>query len=143
MNRFVVTGTLIFAIFLAIVLETTVINFPFIFFIGATLLILIKKIPVCIGATILGFVIDSLRVTNFGLTPLFLIVLMLAIFLYERYTGSKDYVVATIIVIATGIFYARILSYSTMLTWGFIAISLGSWYIYHRFSKRSVRTSYL
>ncbi len=142
MNKLLLISLIVVAIFFAVILETTIINFPFVFFIGAAFLILIKKIPMYIGVILLSFVIDSLRVTNFGATALFLIGLMLGIFLYERYTGSKDYAVAAIFVIATGIFYTKILSYSSTLTWVFISVSIISWYLYQRFTKKAVKSSY-
>jgi hypothetical protein len=141
-NRILLISLVVVAIFLAIVLETTIVNFPFIFFMGAAFLILVKKIPMYIAVVILGFIIDSLRVTNFGITPLFLIGIMLMVFVYERYTGSKDYAVATIFVIAAGIFYTKILLYSPILTWGFIFISLLTWYLYQQFSRKKIKASY-
>ncbi len=108
----------------ALFAETSLVNFPFIFFLGATLLLMIKKVRIYVLVFILAFATDALRVSNFGLTPLFLVGALSIIFLYERYSGSSDFFVAGIVVAAFGFFYARVLTYSMPLTIGFYAVTV-------------------
>lgn len=101
--------------FLAIVLETTVVNFPLVFLVASILLLFVKKIPGYIAIFVLGFIIDAVRVSNFGMTPIFLFGTVICILLYEKYSGSKDIVVASFIVGAMAFAYVYFLSYSLFL----------------------------
>ena len=115
---------------IALFAETSLVNFPFIFFLGAALLILIKSVRLYAFVFFLAFATDALRVSNFGLTPLFLAGILSLIFLYERYSGSSDLLVAGIVVAASGFFYARLLTYSTPLTVGFYIAFLIGYFVF-------------
>ncbi len=133
------TVILILASFVALILETTVINFPFIFFLGAILLILVKKVRLYILVFMIAFTTDALRVSNFGLTSLFLVGSLFTIFLYERYSGSSDYLVAAIIVAAFGFFYVSFSGYSVGLTVTFyILAAISYFFILHQKSKKNI-----
>ncbi len=109
---------------LALFAETSLVNFPFVFFLGATLLVMMKKVRLYILVFILAFVCDALRVSGFGLTPLFLAGLLSVIFIYERYSGSNDVIVAGIIIALFGFFYTRLLMYSVPLVVGFYIVTI-------------------
>ncbi len=107
---------------ISLILETTVVNFPLVFFIGVITLVLIKKVHVYVLVFILAFMIDSLRVLNFSYTPLFLLATIGLILLYEKYSGSNDIIVASIIIAMTGFIYTHFMSYSLVLTLTFYVI---------------------
>lgn len=136
MNTFRLTILLLILCFVAIVLETTVVNFPFVFLISAVLLVFVKKIPSLIGAFLLGFVIDALRVSQFGVTALFLLGMIAFILLYEKYSGSDDMVISSFIIAVTCFLYAQFLSYSMNLVVIFFALASTSWYFINRFQKK-------
>lgn len=108
----------------ALILETTVINFPLAFFIGVITLVFVKKVHAYILVFVLAFMIDSLRVLNFSYTPLFLLATIGLIFLYEKYSGSNDVIVASIIIAMAGFIYTHFMSYSLVLTLTFYVIIL-------------------
>lgn len=111
----------------AMVLETTVFNFPFVFLIVSILLLFVKKNIFFVGALFVGFMIDALRVSNFGLTPLFIFGTVILVLLYERLSGSKDLVVASIVIGAVTLVYTYVLSYSIpMLITFFIFVIAGA-----------------
>lgn len=113
---------LVFAILflvLSLIFETTIINFPLTFFICAAGLVLYKRLPTYFMVFILSFIIDSLRVSEFGITALFLALCAGLTLLYERFSGSSDIVIAGLVVAVAGFIYTQILSYSTALTVGF------------------------
>lgn len=121
---FIITSLVVLA---AMLLETTVFNFPFVFIICSILLLFVKKNIFFVSAFFIGIMIDSLRVSNFGLTPLFIFGTVFLIFLYERYSGSKDLVVASIVIGAVTLVYAYVLSYSIpMLVSFFIFVIAGT-----------------
>ncbi len=120
----------------AIILETTVINFPFVFLIGATLVVLIKKIPMLIGVFILSFIIDAMRVTNFGLTALFIFATLAIILLYEKYSGSDDLLVAAFVVAVMLFLYSHFFMYSTTLLMGFFVLAFLLLYIVNFLKKK-------
>lgn len=124
--------------FLAVTLETTVINFPFVFLIASTLLLFAKKIQGYIGILILGFIIDAVRVANFGMTPLFLFGSALCILLYEKYSGSRDLVVAAVILGAVAFVYVYFLSYSLPLLIAFFALVILTTILLNILKKRGV-----
>lgn len=104
-----------FISFLAVILETTVINFPLVFLVASIPLLFVKKIPGYIAAFFLGFIIDAVRVSNFGMTPVFIFGTVIFIMLYEKYSGSKDIAVSSFIIAAMAFAYAYFLSYSLFL----------------------------
>ncbi len=124
--------------FLGVVLETTVINFPIVFLIASVLLLFVKKIQGYIGIFILGFIIDAVRVTNFGMTPLFLFGAALCILLYEKYSGSRDLVVAAVILGAMAFAYVYFLSYSLSLLIVFFALVVLTTILLNILKKRGV-----
>ncbi len=124
--------------FLGVVFETTVINFPIVFLIASVLLLFVKKIQSYIGIFILGFIIDAVRVTNFGMTPLFLFGSALCILLYEKYSGSKDLVVAAVILGAMAFAYVYFLSYSLSLLIMFFALVILTTILLNILKKRGI-----
>lgn len=107
---------------IAVALETTVINFPFVFLIASILILFIKKIPSYVAAFLLGFFVDAVRVSNFGMTPVFIFAAVVSILLFEKYSGSKDTVVASFIVCAISVPYVYFLSYSFPLLISFFVL---------------------
>lgn len=124
--------------FLAVLLETTVINFPFVFLLASIILLLVKRFPAYIAAFLLGFFIDSLRVANFGFTPIFIFTTSIFILLYERFSGSKDIVVASVIIAAMAFAYSYVLSYSMYLLVAFMLIILSGSFAVNQLKKRGI-----
>lgn len=136
MNRATITAIIFFVFLVFFILETTIINFPFVFIFCAALLVLVKKVYTAIGAVIAGLIIDSLRVDGFGITPFFLIGVILIILLYERYSGSSDLLLAGVIIALFTFLYSRLLDYSMTMTVGFIVISFIVWQVYKILEER-------
>ena len=107
---------------IALNIETTIIGFPIIFFLCATILALSKKTSVYILIFLLAITLDSLRVTHFGLTPLFLLSTILIIKFYEKFSGSNDLLIAIIIIAMFGFIYTHFMFYSLTLTIAFYII---------------------
>lgn len=130
--------TLLFAIFTvgAMLFENTLVAVPLVYLIGAFFLIFLRRVRIYITVFILAFFIDSLRVVNFGLTPLFLATLATIIFFYEKYSGSDDVVISSFLIAVSGIVYAHFLSYSVPLTVLFLTVAGGGWYAFSQFQKR-------
>lgn len=124
--------------FLAVVFETTVVNFPLVFFVAAILLLFVKKIPGYIMIFILGFIIDAVRVSNFGMTPIFLFGTVICILLYEKYSGSRDIVVASFIIGATAFAYVYLLSYSMSLLIIFFTLVIMMTFLLNILKKKGV-----
>lgn len=121
---------------IAIILETTVINFPVVFLIGSTLSILVKRIPTLIGVFILSFIIDALRVSNFGITALFILGTLSIVLLYEKYSGSDDLLVAFFVIAVMLFLYAHFLLYSTTLIVIFFGLSFLTLYVVSILKKK-------
>lgn len=130
------TFILLFICVIALIIETTIISFPFIYFIGATLLVLMKKIRLYIMVFVIAFFIDALRVSNFGYTPLFLLATVASILFYEKFSGSDDFVVISLVIAVIGFIYAHFMSYSIMLTIVFYALFCIGIYIYMLLKSR-------
>ncbi len=121
---------------IAVILETTVINFPAVFLIGSTLVILVKRIPMLIGVFILSFIIDALRVSNFGITALFILGTLSIVLLYEKYSGSDDLLVASFVIAVMLFLYAHFLFYSSTLIIVFFGLSFLALYIISILKKK-------
>lgn len=117
---------IIAAVFLIIILfiETTLINFPFVFLATVYGAVFVKRMPAYVAAFILGFAIDSLRASNLGITSLSVFSVILFLYLYERYFGSTDAMVATFVIVAAALIYTYFLSYSVTLLFTFYAALL-------------------
>ena len=137
MNDFKLLILLTIFAFFALTLETTVINFPFVFILAAILTVFIKKIPIYILAFILSFTIDSLRVTNFGITPIFLVGVIFSIMFYEKYSGSKDILISTFIIGVITYIYSYFLSYSLQMLVIFSILITCIWLINNRLNKKT------
>lgn len=120
----------------ALMLETTVINFPAVFLIGSVLAILVKRTPMLIGVFILSFIIDALRVSNFGITALFILGTLSIVLLYEKYSGSDDLLVASFVIAVMLFLYAHFLLYSTTLIVIFFGLSFLTLYIVSILKKK-------
>lgn len=131
-------GIIAFVSISAFVLETTVFSFPFIFFLGALMLFFYKKIYIYVTVFISAFIIDSLRVTNFGYTPIFLILTISIIMLYEKYSGSKDALVAVLIIGMAGFIYTHFMSYSIFLTILFYTLSIAGYALVNFLQNRKI-----
>lgn len=137
MNKFLLGVGISIIVLSALLVETTWLNFPFIFLIGAVLLLLIKRVPMYVIVFIMGILIDSLRITNFGLTPIFLLGTAGIVFLYERYSGSSDPVVAGFVIAVMAIAYSHFLNYSVFATVGFLALLTILWVCYRLYARRA------
>lgn len=136
MNKLTVIFLLSILFAVALIFETTVFSVPLVYVLGAFLVIFYRRVRIYIFVFLLAFFIDSLRVSNFGLTPVFLIALCVLIFIFERYSGSNDRLVASTIICASSIMYAHYLSYSVGFTIFLILIGVLISYIFYLFNKR-------
>lgn len=127
---------------LALVLETTIVGFPFIVLMGLALVFWFKNTQAAIAALILGLCIDSLRVSHFGITALFIFTAMALIHLYEKYFGSRDVVVAVFVTMAAGLIYSYLANYSITLVASVFVIVIVTWYIFASFTKKQNRNYY-
>lgn len=136
-NIFLVTITIL-GIVAAILVETTVLAIPFVYLISAFLLVFFRRVRVFISVFVLAFIIDSLRVSSFGVTAFFLAGLCLALFLYERYSGSDDKIVSSVVICASGIIYAHYLHYSVSQTLFIILLSGFTLYAFQLLSRKGI-----
>lgn len=136
MNRIILTILFAIGTLAAMLIETTIIAIPLVYLIGAFFLVFVRHVRIYILVFILAFFTDSLRVSNFGLTPIFLTVLCTIIFLYEKYSGSDDKLISSVFICASGIIYAHYLSYSIYLTLLLIGISGACWYVVNYLQRR-------
>lgn len=96
-----------------------------------------KKLPAYFVAFALGIVLDSLRVSHFGVTPIFIFSALLTIFLYEKYFGSDDLMVAAVIGMSFIFAYAYFLSYSLILVMLFFSLIAAIWVLRNVFRKKN------
>lgn len=107
---------LIFLLFIfilvSVLLETTLLNFPFVLLTGLSIAVFVRKIPMFITVFILGFIVDSLRVSYFGMTSLMIFGTVILLFLYEKYLGNKDFLVSSFFIAIATCIYSYFLNYS-------------------------------
>ena len=112
MKNFQIPILFIILSIVALITELTIFTVPLTYIIALIALIYSKKASVFIFAFILGLAIDALRVESFGITPLFIFITTAVIYLYEKYSGSDDILIAICIAILSVIIYTLVLSYS-------------------------------
>jgi hypothetical protein len=120
---------------IASILEITTFNFPAVFIVAIISVVFAKKLPIYILAFVFGFAIDSLRVTNFGLTPIFIFATVFSILLYEKYSGSDDTLISSFIIGVVTFIYSYFLGYSVLLVLIFEGFVFISWMIFDRLNK--------
>jgi len=121
-KKYQLIGLLSVLAVICLIVETTIINVPFVFVLSVIMAFYFNKSIFYFGAFILGFFIDSLRVSNFGLTALFVFAVILAIFLYEKMSGSRDKVVAAFFITVALLIYTYFLGYSMTLVVSMIVL---------------------
>ncbi len=82
--------------------------------------------------------VDSLRIENFGITPFFIFATFLIIYLYEKYFGSSDVMVITLITIIATFVYSYILSYSLSSVVLLLLIAGALFYIFQYLVKKGI-----
>lgn len=87
---------------------------------------------------VFAFIIDSLRVSNFGYTPLFLVATISIIMMYENYSGSKDLLISAIIIGMMGFIYTHFMSYSLLLTFTFYLIVVIMYGIFNFLNNKKI-----
>lgn len=120
----------------ALAIEGSLVSFPIIFFLGSFMLFFFKKILIYFIVFLDAFIIDILRVVNFSYTPFFLLTTISLIFLYEKYSGSNDILVATLIILMVGFIYSHFMYYSLFSFVLFIFIALFFFFIIQMLKKR-------
>lgn len=138
MNKVILTTLFAIMIVVAMLFETTIIAVPLVYLIGAFFLIFLRRVRIYILVFILAIFTDSLRVTDFGLTPLFLLALCGIIFIYEKYSGSDDKLISSLIISASAVIYAHYLAYSVNLTLFFLVMAGIVWYGFYRLQQKGV-----
>lgn len=89
-----------------------------------------------IGVFVLSFIIDALRVSNFGITALFILGALSIVLLYEKYSGSDDLLVASFVIAVMLFLYAHFLLYSSTLIIVFFGLSFLTLYIVSILKKK-------
>lgn len=133
------TSTLLLAMFFSLFFETTFFSFP-LFFIVSLLLIYTKRdLIFYIAIFVMGISLDMMRMSPLGVTPLCIFASYLLLYVYEKYFGSKDIIVAIFIAFFSWFLYSYFLHYSLHLFFSAIVIGLACWGAYafilrHRFA---------
>lgn len=128
--------------FIALLIETTIISFPFVLLISLMLVIMFRNVPSYVSALILGVAIDSMRVAEFGITPLFIFGVAAFLYLYEKYFGSKDIAIVAFVVIVAGFLYSYLSHYSMEFVTIVFAIVIAGWYLIVALKKKQTRNYY-
>lgn len=89
-----------------------------------------------IGVFVLSFIIDALRVSNFGITALFILGTLSIVLIYEKYSGSDDLLVASFVIAVMLFLYAHFLLYSSTLIIVFFGLSFLALYIISILKKK-------
>ena len=127
MKNYQLIISIIFLALVFLLVETTIINFPLTFIFAVSLAVVFKKTPVYIGIYTLAFIIDALRVSNFGITALAISLVLFVLYLYEKYSGSKDIVVAVVLTLSFSFAYSYFLSYSLFMVSVFCILLTVCW----------------
>lgn len=124
------TGVFLLAMFFSLFFESTLFSFP-LFFIISLLLIYIKRdLIFYIAIFVMGVVLDMIRMSPLGITPLCIFASYLVLYGYEKYFGSKDIIIAVFIAVISWFLYSYFLHYSLHLFLSAIVIGLACWGAY-------------
>lgn len=135
-NSYLVLFLLILILFL--LLEFSFFSIPFIFIFSILVLSFYRNEISFLFVLLAGLMVDSLRIENFGITPFFIFATFLIIYLYEKYFGSSDVMVITLITIIATFVYSYILSYSLSSVVLLLLIAGALFYIFQYLVKKGI-----
>lgn len=117
-----------------LLIESTVLPFPFVFTFATLVLILFRNTKALLFALFLGLFSDALRVNNFSLTPIFIFLTFLVVLLYENYFGKNDIVALIAILILSTLIYSYFLAFSFFYIFLLIFLVLLIWVLMFAFN---------
>ncbi len=101
---------------LSLFLETTLFSFPLVVVTALLLYIFFPKTETLFMVFMIGLLLDALKVSQFGITPLFLMGVFLLLNFYKRYFEPKDLLFVTPFVFLCAFIYALLVSYAVSIT---------------------------
>lgn len=116
---------LAFCFFIAIILETTVIQVPLTLLLLLIITIMYKSEWVFVLGLFSGLLIDGLSFRHLGETSLFYIVFLLFIFLYEQKFELRTIAFSALMSFIGGLFYFLIFGYQEIIIQLIMAIIIG------------------
>lgn len=110
------------ALFLALLIESTFSFFPLVLIFSYLLFFIWENFRVFLIIFIATFILDSLRVVNFGVTPLFLFTSLLVLLLYRKTFTLQDPRIIFALILIFGIIYSVIVGYGTNIIFSIILL---------------------
>ena len=102
-------------IFVSLFFETTIFSFPLVFVFSLVAYILYPEIPVIIAAVLAGLILDALKVSTIGATPVVTIFAFFIIEVFQKALAIKDFIFIFVFMFAASYLYAVLFSYSNNL----------------------------
>ncbi len=121
---------LLVLLFLSIFIEQLLISIPLVFLFTYIIFSINERLRYLIPAAVLSIAGDAAILNPIGVTLILVCILILAIYLYAKYLGSKDTLVYILIGIIGIVFYAIIFGYSATALFGWFVLLLSAWIIY-------------
>lgn len=109
-------------LFLALLIESTFSFFPLVLIFSYFLFFAWSDFRALLIILLVSFVLDSLRVVNFGITPLFIFTSFLLLFLYKKIFTLSDPRIIFTITLTFGIIYSKIVGYGTNIIFSSILL---------------------
>ncbi len=103
---------LVILLFLALLLETTIISFPLFLFVAVVYFVLYPKTQTLFVLLAGSLVLDSLTSGRFGSTSLFMFAVLLFLSIYQGVLDIKNYKILLIAIFIFSLIYAYVFSYT-------------------------------
>ena len=98
-------------LFLAVLLQTTIISFPLFIIFSIILYILYPEVDMILAIFIGSVILDILQLTPIGSTALFVISIFVLINITQKFFNTRDYKTILLIIFIASVLYAFIFSY--------------------------------
>lgn len=139
MNKLKLLSIISVGIFIAIIFERSVFQIPIVFIIMSILAVFLRSNTSYFFVFTWSIIHDAVSVYAVGITAVFIFLLILIINLYERYTGSRDSVITTLLISFSTLIYANYFNYSIFATTMAILTGYLGWYLFYRLRLRDFR----
>lgn len=140
MSKFLLT----ICFFVAILLETSIIQLPFVLLLILVTTIMYKSEWVFIAGIFLGLLIDGLSFRHLGYTSIFYTVFLLFIFMYEQKFELRTIAFAALMSFIGGFFYFLIFGYQILIIQVILTTLAGVllFFIFDHLFKKEIRRAY-
>lgn len=131
---------ILFAVLLLLLLlvETTIISYPFIFIFSLFSMLIFKSVRMAIFVFVIGILLDTLRVVPIGMTSVLVLTFGIAVSFYARSLHAADILIFSGVIFILTLIYSILAHYPLSIFWSVVTFGSILFLLYSIFSKQGM-----